>query len=238
MSMLYSFMTTKQNFLRTALLGGALALAGIGELQTVQAQTHFTFSTELDLSAGYFQDAGGGSSFYLVPFAPGQPQFTLLPGDTISGRITFANSQYMQVSDPGAAHPEYVSLAFYPSASDSTDFQSLTTLLGVGGQLNASNPQALTGSGNTVISATFFGLTDSSLTFTGLDYSITLNSLTGDNHFTPANLQIYAGTGDISVQPTPTPEPSTRALAGLGGLSLLGLRRKIQARFVNQQSVK
>ena len=186
---------------------------------TVQGkgQSTLDYSTTIDLSDPTSPGIGQ-SSFQYDFFNEVTPFFNLNPGDTISGTISFANNQSLLIQDPTASNFENIIFSFFFFGNNNMpeDFSTTINLLGVDGQLNE-NTQNGTSTSSTILTIASDGspggLTDSSLSFSGFSYSATLSSL-GTNSIVlmPIRLIVNTGIGDISITPTPAPEPPPFAL--------------------------
>ena len=200
-----------------------VAILSIGVL-TARAAV-YTYSSTLDLSSGtVYPDGSYVYDQFLFP--GGQPTYSVVDGDTITGTITFANNQRLKILDPNGSYSEYMSFRFFPQGSSSSVFTSSVHLLGVTGNLTGSNPQSVGPSfGNTVIGATFFGMTPDEVSFSGFDYSVTLGSgNTGNNVYHAYDVEIHAAANSVEVV-SGVPEPS-RTLLLFGGLCGVASRRR------------
>lgn len=218
------------------------AAAAFAMASTMAAHaTLYTYSATIDLSTGTHTPISGFDVFDVA--ISGAPSFALVQGDTISGTIHFANHQAITVY-AGYSYAELVLLSNIANVSTSEDMT--VSLLGVSGSMALPNPDHETifsgfGAVGPIIGP-LSGLTTSSLTFTGMQYSLTLTSgsTLGANTyfplFTPNRFEVadHAFAGGVVIGPAPTPpavpEPATLALVGAGLLMASRARRRSQPR--------
>jgi hypothetical protein len=170
-------------------------------------------------------------SFLIAPngYLQALPVFssiTLQTGDTLTGTVTFSNGS-LSVLDP--AGNGFQTLDFLDPGGPSADWSETILVLGLIGNLGASNPSTNDLNGGGIISAEVFTSpfpTPQDFTFTGFSYTITVTSVIGQETTTPfstADVRAFAGSGgtvDINFN---SPEPSSIALVLCGLLALLGL---------------
>jgi hypothetical protein len=197
-----------------------MAVIGIvlGYSNSVSASTTYTYSSTVDISSpSFFKYEGVTFNSYIYTNSiNGAPSFTLLPGDTISGTISFLDSQEFLVSNQHAAQFASYFLSVSSNGQGNYVFDSMMNLLNVNRPPSSSNPfiaSGVSGSGGIIAQFSFNFPADDNLSFTGFDYSITLSSSTGSSTFTPNAVYIQ--------YMTPVPIPAAiwlfgSALAGLG----------------------
>jgi len=144
------------------------------------------------------------------------PVTNLLTGDTITGQISFANNARVTLNDVGSN--EYVILYWTPSVIGPTFAStSVASLTGVQGDYVGQSPQTVMSAGCCL--ATYVGLgnlTNSSFSFTGLQYSLTLTQGSGSfdaNQFTTT-------AGSIAAVPEPASWATMVAGFGVAGMAL------------------
>jgi len=216
-------------------LAAAFAMTMAGAAQA----TVFSYSTTLDLSTGVHSSQVGFDIFRVG--ISGAPSFALRNGDTINGTILFADNKAITLFGPDYSYA-YLNLSSnIPNVNTSED--TTVGLLGVSGSMVLPNPDHETifsgfGAVGPIIGPTGGptpGLTNSSITFTGMTYSLTLtsDSTVGPSivfpSFTPAYFEVadkeFRGGVDI-VQAPQLPEPASIALFAVGMAGVAGLRRR------------
>jgi len=178
----------------------------------------YTYNATLDLSSPFNVSNSGGQWNYIWIIS-GAPRFTLAPGDSVQGTISFAGNQALQFLGPvdtGFVNWEWTD--FGSSGSTPNRTGCTMTLNGVNGPLTSPNP-SISGTqspGYSLIAGDSTISTPSTVSFTGFSYSATL--LSGGGNFAP---YYFTAQGAISV----VPEPPVIGLLGTGIIVLLLVKR-------------
>jgi hypothetical protein len=149
--------------------------------------------------------------------------------------VTFSNNEIVSLSGSG----QYLTI-FGFEAPGTNPGETVSTvsmdLLSVTGDLESSNPYSISsnqnqdGSGNALLLGEFIQ-TNSSVSFTGFEYSFTLDSISGTQQgFTPAWYYVSSLVAPDAIIIS-TPEPSSLVIfSGLGVMGLVaGWRRRKRA---------
>jgi hypothetical protein len=208
-----------------------IILAGTVLIATANAQNTYNYSGALNLSSGTFDNIPPGFEYYNSPAyesfelfnLPGAGAgFTLNPGDTLAGTITFAGNQSILWKNQTAVDG-YFDLEFQNPLSG-TIWESTLTLLGVNGTSGQSSPDVESLEGT--LSAQYFATPNSTVSFTGFSYSLTISdTATSSGPWTPYVFGIVAGPDDITIQAAP--EPSSLAFWA-GTAALIASCRKLR----------
>jgi len=172
----------------------------------------YTYNTTIDLTTGYVGSDGGLPTWTTA--INGAPTFDLQPGDELTGTISFAPGQAFQCAGPLSFGQADLYLFL---SGPKTDSSTTTTLLGVSGVLSSGNPFSIGAEDFGGATAAFSDLaTDSSfVSFTGLSYSMLVQSGGGDLSFSELDIEGPSDTFSIVT----VPEPCTSGLFA-GGLVL------------------
>lgn len=169
--------------------------------------TFTSLSTGLEVSSG-----GYGSLYYVVPDAEVQ---TLNPADAYAILTVTVNA-------PSPANINWFGLPFILNdASGAVDFEVYS------GPGNAGNPSTVTWNGNVVTEAVPLTAAELAAVQAGSDAIYGFNLEANPSNFTGAPVyDITFNSLVLSPTATPTPEPATCSLVGLGLAGLLVLRRR------------
>jgi hypothetical protein len=185
----------------------------------------YTYNATIDPSAPSTVNLAPGGWEYSWHLS-GAPSFTVLPGDTVQGTISFAGNQALQFLGPvGPVTVADIELTLIDRFNvGQIRNNSTTTLNGVTGLLAELNPTTAAGSGGAdqLIAALGIISTPTSISFTGFSYSTTV--ISGGGHYTPDAIHAYNpnnAPGAISA----VPEPSVAGLTGTGAVLIILLRR-------------
>ena len=205
-----------------------LNLALLGVAKPAYAGLHYTYSATVDLSA---QGVTLPFSYWNTGSAP---TFDLQTGDTISGTISFANSQRLQLRDPTGTSVEGMEFVFGSRTIGGSDpalfhWQSSMTLLNVQGQHGFPGASLQSGGSGGSYAVSLAGefadfVTTTQMSFSGFDYSAELTSDSGS--FTPSYLRATSFSGEINV--VSVPEPATAAF-GMATVAVALLSRRRNA---------
>lgn len=182
----------------------------------------YAYSGTIDLSA-LSESTGTGfpaQVTYSAAVDGPPPSLTLGQGDTVTGTVLFDNNEALSVQTGG----NLTSLQFNLLASQQNPgfpaFTSTFTLLGVEGNLDAPNPSSDTQTGVNTVAAEDPNIANSTFSFTGFTYSITLTG-GAPTSYTP-NAFFIMNPSQVSV--VAAPEPSTLGLLIFGCLGAFSLR--------------
>jgi hypothetical protein len=195
--------------------------------------TDYTFSATLDLSSPTIVASSSTLQLENFYFQGTLPTFNLAVGDTISGTISFANSEVLTMTNPGGAFDSLSLLFVLPPVTNNTNSTGTLSFSGVTGSLT---PAIIGVGGNAAIGVEAAAITNSSVSFTGLTYQVTLQSIQDsfNNGFTPSYLQAGvsgSGAGPSNIIVGAVPEPSTWVLllTGAGFLAFFRLSARKSA---------
>lgn len=182
---------------------------------------NYTYNTTIDLNTPFHVSHSPGNSWHFWWLIRSAPTFTLQPGDTVQGTISFAENQALQFSGP----VDFANVAlFFRDWTNEIQNRTLITssLNGVAGSLTSPNPRVAStqspGFNLTVGSANIS--TSNLVSFTSFSYSAQV--LSGGGSYIPYYFEAHTPNdmpGAISV----IPEPSVISLIGIG---LIILARK------------
>jgi hypothetical protein len=179
--------------------------------------TDYSYSTSIDLSSPTVEPEGQ-YEMLIFTLPTSQPSFDLAVGDTLDGTITFDQAITFTNSNV-YGQMQNLNLVLTGATGVLIESTQTKTFQGVTGSLTAQNPQDTTNGGDDSLFVSVAGMptfTNTSVSFTGFTYTLTVTSETATGvSYTPSELTIMAPVGDLSI----APEPSTWAML-LGGLSL------------------
>ena len=185
--------------------------------------TQYTYSTTLDPSTAVVAPIFAGLQTVSLNIS-GAPTFTLGAGDTLSGTLTL--TQPLIVEGPISNPFPLVDLELGCSDCKNVSGTEQMTLFGVSGEIDASNPSGGPFSNFPINDVFDFGVTNSFMSFSSLDYSITISSFPDGGtsvSFTPSALVMDDPIGSPI---TAAPEPASIAAFGVGMVGLATLWRR------------
>ena len=201
-----------------------LAFLAVLPLITYQARaTDYTYSDTIDL--------GSISNITQYNWYLNAPAISFVSGDTISGIISFAHNDRLQFDNMGGDYFNIWTRYFSAVNVNGGSISAQTTLLNFQGIIGAGPASVNSGGGAAfALSPSFFISTaDNSFSFSGIQYSATINSINGGVFNADPGLflsaQVLGSHGNFSVV-SAVPEPSTYALFGLGALALVIATRR------------
>jgi hypothetical protein len=216
-----------------SILLGALMLSQAFFQEAARA-ADYSYSGSVDLSQSPMSVSGSTLQLDDFSLSGSMPSFNLVPGDSISGIITFANNQALTLTgNPSAS--DFVDFIFDTGFEpNGLTFSSTVTLLGVTGSLTSTNPSSFPdGLSNGGIGAESGAITTaSSVSFTGFSYEVTLTGTQAVSDVAPLYLQVGqngSGANFISVGSAPEPSTWTLMLCGYASLACLSRRRPFTA---------
>jgi len=211
---------------------GLLFLLGLLGLTDSSAQVIYNTSVDLTSSTPTFNGV-----FYRDAFSFNSvtsPLFSLTPGQTVSGTITFGNYQVLALSAPLPSGNEYdFSLTFNTSGAGTTSDTATVQLLGLTGQLSSPNPyptsNAFSGGPPTSIDAYDTITGGNMISFTGFSFTMNMSIDSEGQDFTSGGFVITAPSG-IVVEFVPEPNCNHLILVGLLLLSWISYNRRLSVR--------
>jgi len=211
-----------------------IILASTSLFLAAKAQTTYNYSGVLNLSSGITQNIPANAEYQGSPayeafesfdLPSAGAGFTLNPGDTFEGEITFANNQQILWQNQGASEG-YLDLQFN-APQGYTFLESSVTLLGVNGTSGQSSPYVQSTEG--FLGAEYFASPNSVISFTGFSYAATVSeTASSSGPWTPYVFGITSGPNGITIQSVPETTNAIALMAtAVSALLFTGRRRKI-----------